>query len=140
MLDKINVSRTYAQPVEQVWRAITDSDALASWFLPNDFEAKVGHEFTFKDKPAPGFDGIIRGQVLTVETPHRLAYSWRGGSLDSEVEFVLSPTATGGTRLDLEHRGFAGLANKLIVRNLLAIGWRKRLLSIKLPQYLTTHA
>ena len=141
MLNDIKVARTYPYPPEAVWSALTDSDALASWFLPNDFRAEVGHAFTFQDKPAPGFDGTIRCRVLAVDqTNHRLVYSWQGGSIDTEVEFRLSPTPAGGTRLELEHRGFSGLVNKLFVRNLLAAGWRKKLLAIKLPQYLAARA
>lgn len=31
-----------SQPCEQVWRALTDSDSLAEWLYPNDFEPRVG--------------------------------------------------------------------------------------------------
>ena len=41
------------QPCEQVWRALTDSAALAEWMYPNDFEPRVGHHFTFRVPPNP---------------------------------------------------------------------------------------
>jgi hypothetical protein len=37
----------YPYPVERVWRALTDSRALAKWLLPNDFEPRLGHKFSF---------------------------------------------------------------------------------------------
>jgi uncharacterized protein YndB with AHSA1/START domain len=55
------------------------------------------------------------GQVLVWEPPHRLVMAWQithqwGYEPDlakaSEVEVTFTPTDTGGTRVDLEHRRF----------------------------------
>jgi uncharacterized protein YndB with AHSA1/START domain len=97
------------QPREQVWRALTESTALAEWMFPNDFEPRVGHHFTFQVPPNPkvGFDGIIlRCEVLECEPPSRLAFSWSAGGLeDTRVDFRLEPEGE-GTRLLFEHAGF----------------------------------
>jgi catechol 2,3-dioxygenase-like lactoylglutathione lyase family enzyme len=42
----------YPHPADRVWAALTSSEALAAWFMPNDFEPAVGHRFTFQAKPA----------------------------------------------------------------------------------------
>jgi uncharacterized protein YndB with AHSA1/START domain len=66
------------QPREQVWRALTDSTALAEWMFPNDFVPRVGHHFTFQVPPNPKarFDGlVVRCEVLECEPPSRLAFS-----------------------------------------------------------------
>ena len=68
----------YPHPVERVWRALTDRAALAEWPMANDFEPRVGHRFQFRTRPAPGFDGIVRCEVVTLEEPRRLAYTWQG--------------------------------------------------------------
>jgi hypothetical protein len=47
----------YPHPIERVWAALTSAEALAAWFVPNDFVAEVGHEFSFTTRPRPGFDG-----------------------------------------------------------------------------------
>lgn len=62
---KRTIRRTvrYPHPPSRVWAAITSSAALARWLMPNDFEPKVGHEFTFRTDPAPGFDGIVHCKV-----------------------------------------------------------------------------
>src|SRR5438046_989605 len=107
------------QPWEQVWRALTDSAALAEWMFPNDFEPRVGHQFTFQVPPNPkaGFDGlVVRCEVLECEPPHengggenaggRLAFSWSAGGLaDTRVSFRLEPDGE-GTRVLFEHSGF----------------------------------
>jgi uncharacterized protein YndB with AHSA1/START domain len=96
------------QPREEVWRALTDSAALAEWMYPNDFEPRVGHRFTFRVPPNPkaGFDGIVHCQVLECEPPSRLAYSWAGGAVvNTQVCYWLEPDGD-GTRLFFEHSGF----------------------------------
>jgi uncharacterized protein YndB with AHSA1/START domain len=60
----IDETANYPHPVERVWAALTSSDALAVWLMPNDFKPVVGHRFTFRTKPAPGFDGIVHCEVL----------------------------------------------------------------------------
>ena len=50
----------YEQPPEKIWRAITDSETLAKWMMPNDFKPELGHEFQFRAKPMGGWDGIAR--------------------------------------------------------------------------------
>jgi uncharacterized protein YndB with AHSA1/START domain len=76
----------------------------------NDIRPLVGHVFTFKAPPMPGWDGTVQCEVLESEPHRRLRYSWRGGSessrLNSIVTWTLTPTAAGGTRLSLEHSGF----------------------------------
>jgi uncharacterized protein YndB with AHSA1/START domain len=97
------------QPREQVWRALTDSAALAEWMFPNDFEPRVGHRFTFRVPPNPkaGFDGIVvRCEVLECEPPSRLLFSWSAGAVvDTRVSYRLEPDGD-GTRLIFEHSGF----------------------------------
>ena len=97
----------FPQPREDVWRALTDSAALAEWLMPNDFEARVGHRFTFRTQPNPqaGFDGIVQCEVLECAPPSQLAYSWAGGGIDTRVSYRLEPDG-GGTRVFFEQSGF----------------------------------
>jgi uncharacterized protein YndB with AHSA1/START domain len=98
------------QPREQVWRALTESTAVAEWMFPNDFEPRVGHHFTFQVPPNPkaNFDGlVVRCEVLECEPPSRLAFSWSAGGpvVDTRVSFRLEPDGE-GTRIFFEHSGF----------------------------------
>src|SRR5215207_5020487 len=100
---------------EEVWQAIADSTALAEWMFPNDFEPRVGHQFTFRVPPNPkvGFDGLtVRCEVLECEPPGentngRLAFSWSAGGAveNTRVSFRLEPDGA-GTRVLFEHSGF----------------------------------
>ena len=107
MTESIRRELYFPQAPEDVWRALTDSAALAEWLMPNDFEPRVGHRFTFRTQPNPqfGFDGIIRCEVLECAPPARLAYSWAGGPLDTRVSYRLEPEGD-GTRVFFEQAGF----------------------------------
>lgn len=102
----IVVEYELAQPPGKVWRALTEPKLLAAWLMDNDIAPVVGHKFTFTAQPMPGWDGIVRCEVLEVEPLKRFSYSWRGGTLDTTVTWTLEPTPSGGTRLLLEHAGF----------------------------------
>ncbi len=106
-----------------VWRGLTDREALATWLMPNDFTPQVGHRFTLRTRPAPGFDGTVHCQVLELEEPRRMVWSWRGGPIDTVVTFDLDEVR-GGTRLRFRQEGFSGFRENL-VRLMLAQGWRR---------------
>ena len=61
MKRNIMIEAFYPFPPERVWKALTDSRALAGWLMPNDFQPRVGHRFQFRDDPRPGSFGNILG-------------------------------------------------------------------------------
>src|SRR5262245_14053299 len=99
--DRIIHEMHYPHPPGAVWRAITDSAALAVWLMPNDFKPEVGHRFSFD--ASPGF-GIVDATVLVVEPPRLLECEWVVNGQPTIVRIELRPEAD-GTRLRLEHRG-----------------------------------
>lgn len=100
-LSSIEVDEFLPHPPSAVWEALTRSDRLAQWLMPNDFACEVGHRFTLDT----GDWGTTHCEVLEVEPERLLRYSWRNDPLDTEVIWRLVPEGK-GTRLLLEHRGF----------------------------------
>jgi uncharacterized protein YndB with AHSA1/START domain len=131
----IDVTMTYPYPADRVWTALTSSEALSAWFMPNDFKPAVGHRFTFCARPfrALGFDGTVRCEVLELSPPERMVWSWAGGNIDTTVTFTLEETAE-GTRLRMRQVGFDGLGAQL-TRRILSGGY-PRILGQRLPAYL----
>ena len=82
-------------------------------------------------------NGIVRCRVLELDAPSRMAWSWRGGPIDTVVRFDLEP-AEGGTKLRFRQTGFAGLQGNL-VRLILGAGFRT-MYRKKLPAYLEGRA
>lgn len=125
-MSEITRERTYPAPIERVWPLVSTAEGLASWLMPNDLQPVVGHRFSFTTRPAPGFDGVVLAEVVDVDPPRRISFTWVGGPLDTVVTFTLTPLQNGGTRLRMTHTGFAGLRATL-VRRLLDQGWRRLL-------------
>jgi len=141
----VTVERTYPYSRDHVWRALTEPELLARWLMPNDFVAEVGHRFTFRTEPGPGFDGVVHCEVLELEPPSRLVLSWKGGPLDTTVTFSLTEStsdstsrsdseSTDATLLRVHHTGFRGLKARLVAR-ILAIGNRS-IYGRRLPEVL----
>jgi uncharacterized protein YndB with AHSA1/START domain len=136
---EIRLQQDYPFPPERVWRALTDSQALSEWLMRNDFVAKVGHKFRFDARPQRGWRGYVDCEVLEVDEPRRLSYSWQGD--DKHPPTIVSWTLEsipGGTRLHLRHgefHGFGGLIDKFIMGS----GWNKKMRKI-LPALLARMA
>jgi uncharacterized protein YndB with AHSA1/START domain/limonene-1,2-epoxide hydrolase len=105
MNQKMELETFYPHPPERVWQALTDRRALSIWMMDNDFEACLGHQFQFQSCPLPGLKVTIYCQVLEVEAPKRLVYSWKEHPSDpaSRVIWTLFPVE-GGTQVRLQHR------------------------------------
>lgn len=104
---------------ETIWRVLTEPELLARWLMKNTFAPKLAHRFTFQARPMGDWNGIVHCEVLEIDPPRRLVYSWVGGSdtnkvdgtlLDSVLSIDLTPVA-GGTRLKLVHDGFRSPQN-----------------------------
>jgi uncharacterized protein YndB with AHSA1/START domain len=66
----LRFERRLDHPIERVWRAITDPDELAQWFVaPVQWTPEVGEAFESMEQP---------GEVTEVEPPHVLAWTWGG--------------------------------------------------------------
>jgi uncharacterized protein YndB with AHSA1/START domain len=100
------IEREVPHAAEKVWRALTEGQLIEQWLMSNDFKPVVGHRFTFRSTPVPGWDGIIECSVLVVEPNARLSYSWGTMGMESVVAWTLTPTE-GGTHLRMEQSGFA---------------------------------
>lgn len=130
----IALEQDYPYPPARVWRALTDSKALAGWLMPNDFVPRVGHKFRFDVGPQRGWRGFVDCEVLEADEPRRLSYTWQGDAKQppTVVTWTLEPIP-GGTRLRLRHSGFRGLSG-LVDWFILGRGWkgmlRKRLAAV----------
>jgi uncharacterized protein YndB with AHSA1/START domain len=124
----------YPQSPEKVWQALTDKDAMAEWLMiASDFEPIVGHKFSFRAKPQPGWDGTVACEITEIVPLKRIAYTWKSGGnsiLTTLVTWTLEPEA-GGTRLRLEHTGFHGM-HGWVASFILQSGWR-HMLKKKIP-------
>jgi uncharacterized protein YndB with AHSA1/START domain len=99
------IEREMPHPPEKIWRALTQGPLIEEWLMKNDFQPAVGHRFSFRSTPVPGWDGVIQSEVLVIEPNSRLSYSWGTMGTTSVVTWTLTPTKA-GTHLRMEQSGF----------------------------------
>ena len=106
MLRDLKTEVFYPPPPQRVWQVLTNRRALAAWLMDNDFEPRVGHQFRFQTQSLPGLEGTIDCEVIELDEPRRLSYTWQDRLMPypSIVTWTLTPV-DGGTRLNLEHQG-----------------------------------
>jgi uncharacterized protein YndB with AHSA1/START domain len=124
-LQEIKQTIVLEAPIQKVWETVSTSEAIASWFMPNNFELKVGHEFHLQSPFGPS-----PCKVLEIDEPHRLSFSW-----DTEgwiVTFSLKELGD-KTEFTLTHGGWKkpdDLIQKAnqkssIIRDTMNNGWEK---------------
>lgn len=104
------IERVIAHPVEKIWRALTVAEFVGEWLMKNDFELEVGHTFTFRAQPVPGWKGYTNCTVLEIEPLKKLVYTWGDGTesdnkMQTVVTWTLEPAA-GGTLVRMTQTGF----------------------------------
>ena len=124
MLD-LEIDEVFDCSMDAVWRAITDPRLLARWLMDNDFEPRVGHEFTLRDPPTSTWRGGVACKVLELEPPRRMVWSWNAGiesELETRVVFELRSEGP-RTRLLFRHYGEATAERVESLRG----GWSRRM-------------
>jgi uncharacterized protein YndB with AHSA1/START domain len=140
-MSEFEIVREYPYPRPRVWRALTDPALVPRWTStgrggrPEGFAPEVGTRFRFVGRPVPGWDGVVRCEVLAADAPERLSFSWRNQEADapSTVTCHLAETAT-GTRLTYRHTGFRGAGGFFMARLLRRV--RHRMLTEGFPRVL----
>jgi uncharacterized protein YndB with AHSA1/START domain len=125
----------YAHPIELVWEAIADNQAISEWLMQAEgFKPEVGTKFTLTDPNAQGWSGRVDCEVVEADPPKRLAYTWTGApGLMTTVTFDLE-SAGAGTRVRLEQSGFdTGGEMGAQFRAGADYGWGQRFLKETLP-------
>jgi uncharacterized protein YndB with AHSA1/START domain len=116
------IERQFPFPPEKIWRALTEGDLIRQWLMDNDFQPVVGHRFTFRMPPMPGWNGVIDSEITVVEEKRKLSYRWDSLGLESLVEWTLTATP-GGTLVRMEQSGFR--ADQEAAYRGAGYGWQK---------------
>jgi uncharacterized protein YndB with AHSA1/START domain len=99
-LASIECDQFYPHPPAAVWRALTEPELMAKWWVGGDIRPEVGHRFSLD----MGAWGVQECEVTVVEPEKLLAYTYAESVLDSTLTWRLVAEGT-GTRLFLEHSG-----------------------------------
>jgi len=104
--DTITKTKWFNQPIDKVWKAITENDQVSQWLVPTNFKAEVGFQYALQDPKNEC--NVVTGKVLKA-SPYELVYSWINEEVKN-VETTVSWTLEeekGGTLLKMTHSGIA---------------------------------
>lgn len=120
----LNFEEFYSQPIETVWRALTDPQALCEWFMPCDFQPIIGHRFTIRGTATDKWRGFTHCQVVRLEAPTVMEWSWESADIEvpTRVLFELRSVQS-GTMLILRHTGLTTSDDQ----QSLSTGWPQKL-------------
>jgi uncharacterized protein YndB with AHSA1/START domain len=125
--EPVIIEKVYRAPVDKVWKAITDKDAMKQWYfdLP-EFKPEVGFEFQFSGGTEQK-TYLHRCKVTEVIPQKKIAYTWRydGYEGNSLVTWELFEEK-GNTRLKLTHSGLETFPQdvKDFAKSNFVEGWR----------------
>jgi uncharacterized protein YndB with AHSA1/START domain len=128
-VSRVRIVREYPHAPAKVWRALTDPQLIERWGMRSEgFSTAIGARFKFFGTPNRAWRGFIECQMLEVEEPSRLRYSWvdNDGSKPTYVTWSLEPVLR-GTRLTFEHTGFEGVGGFLLATFVMGPGHRQKL-------------
>lgn len=98
----ISLDFQFKSTINKVWDALTNPDMLAQWVMENNFKPEVGYKCKFWNEE---IDLVVDSEVLVVEEPNKLSYTWIGGPIDTIVTWSLKQEGE-TTYLHLDHTGF----------------------------------
>ncbi|SFS62454.1 SRPBCC domain-containing protein [Paenibacillus sp. BC26] len=122
LLPDIIQTGIFKAPIQKVWAAISTSEGLSVWFMPNDLVAEVGHEFKIDAGPF----GIQPCVVKEVDEPNRISFAW---GKDWVLTITLQMIGDNQTECTLIHSGWkADYVNEFgmphaVVRERMKGGW-----------------
>lgn len=144
-MTEYTVTRDYPYPIEEVWAVLTEPEQVARWTTtgrggrPEGFAAVPGTRFRFVGKPTMGWAGVVYCEVIAVDAPHSLHYTWKGDEESDAVTDVtyLLEEVPGGTRFTWHHTGFTGVGGYAM--STLLGGVRKKMLTEGVPPVLAEY-
>ena len=85
MVREISITRIFAAPRDLVWRAWTDAEQLARWFMPHGFtvpecemDLRPGGTFRMTVRAPDGSESPTGGEFKEIDPPQRLVFTTTG--------------------------------------------------------------
>ncbi|WP_242220803.1 SRPBCC domain-containing protein [Bacillus cereus group sp. BfR-BA-01380] len=99
ILPEIRKTVVINAPIEKVWKAVSTSEGIASWWMPSTFEPIEGHDFILH----AGQYGDSPCKVTEINPMNRVGFDW---GKDWHLTFDLKELEDGKIEFTLIHSGW----------------------------------
>lgn len=89
---------TVQAPIQRVWNYISTAEGIAEWFMPSNFKAEEGFEFTIQSPFGPS-----PCKVIEVDEPFTIKFAW---DTDGWVATFQLKEIENGTQFTVIHGGW----------------------------------
>lgn len=115
---------TVNAPIERVWKALTDPAEVQIWVGATGFKPEIGAKFEFHAPPQGEWDGITYSELLTMEKPNRVVFSWFVPNAPVTLVEITLRELGSQTEVNLVHSGWEQFPPEVRpVRDQLDHGW-----------------
>jgi uncharacterized protein YndB with AHSA1/START domain len=131
--DAVELEITIQAPVETVWQTLVSAEHRRGWWSYLELEPRPGGLVIERWRNDAGREVTTAGEVLELESPHRLRCTWRDDDWSAATQLELdlrSEDAT--TRVRLRHVGWERLGEdgaRLAAAH--RVGWQTHLENLK---------
>lgn len=85
-------------PIQNVWNYISTAEGITEWFMPSDFKAEEGFEFTIQSPFGPS-----PCKVIEVDEPNTIKFAW---DTDGWIATFQLKEVENGTEFTVIHGGW----------------------------------
>lgn len=89
----------FKAPIEKVWKTVSTSEGIETWWMANTMKAEIGNHFVLHT----GNYGDSPCTITELDPPYRLGFDW---DRDWHVTFELKDLGDGRTEFTLIHSGW----------------------------------
>lgn len=105
--DTIEKTKWFPHSIDKVWRALTETEQVAQWLAPTNFEGRVGAKYALH---SPKEDCSVVEGIVKEASPYTLVYSWvalNHKEVETQVKWDLVEE-NNGTTVNMIHSGILG--------------------------------
>ncbi|MFD2614353.1 SRPBCC family protein [Paenibacillus gansuensis] len=121
-LPDVVVTELFNAPIGKVWDAVSTSEGIAAWFMPNTFQPELGREFTLTSQYE-----VSVCKVTELDPPNKLMFTWGKHWV---ITLELKAVSEEQTEFTLIHGGWdaaiteANGMNHTAIRERMGGGWK----------------
>lgn len=94
----LSIERTFNAPIEKVFNAWINTQALTKWFAPSDqmktevlkLDVNIGGQYCLKMVNDEGEEYVIAGEYISIQPNKELIFTWQWQSHEDSAEMLIT--------------------------------------------------